>query len=156
MFLKNFGEKNCFMQKRWRNYRTWRYSGSGSCYFRHWPSRCQQKTNLSNTVFLLITFWRYIYIVFKDKKSKRSHKVVGIKVFLLVSLGDRRSGSIPPTNGSGSRRPKNIRIRIRNTGEKSIKYGMNGSVYQTWALTGSGFSFSVTSKSKTGEVLYTA
>jgi hypothetical protein len=20
-------------------------SGSGSCYFRHWPSRCQKKTN---------------------------------------------------------------------------------------------------------------
>jgi hypothetical protein len=34
----------------------------GSCYFRHWPSRWQQKTNFFNEVFLLITFWRYIHI----------------------------------------------------------------------------------------------
>jgi hypothetical protein len=27
-----------------------------------------------------------------------------------------KSGSVPLTNGSGSRRPKNIRIRIHNTG----------------------------------------
>ncbi len=58
-------------------------SGSGSCYFRHWPSRGQQKTN-KKKVFLHITFWRYIYIIFKDKKSKRSHKTVGIKVFLTI------------------------------------------------------------------------
>ena len=32
--------------------------GSGYCYFRQWPSRRQQK------VFLLITFWRYICIIF--------------------------------------------------------------------------------------------
>ncbi len=38
--------------------------GSGSCYFRHWPSRCQQKTNFLTQFFLLITFWRYIYIIF--------------------------------------------------------------------------------------------
>ncbi len=33
-------------------------SGCGSCYFRPWPSRRQQKTNLKK-VFLLITFGRY-------------------------------------------------------------------------------------------------
>ncbi len=46
--------------------------GSGSCYFRHWPS-----------VFLLVfegTFTSF----FNDKKSKRSHKTAGIKVFLPV------------------------------------------------------------------------
>ncbi len=35
-------------------------------------------------VLLLITFCRYIYIIFKDKKSKRSHKTVEIKVFLTI------------------------------------------------------------------------
>ncbi len=42
--------------------------------------------------FLLITFdgTSYMYIIFKDKKSKRSHKAVGIKVFLTFLLGDRR------------------------------------------------------------------
>ena len=39
-------------------------NGSGSCYFRHWPSRCQQKTNFFTQFFLLVTFWRYIYIIF--------------------------------------------------------------------------------------------
>ncbi len=48
--------------------------GSGSCYFRHCPSRWQQKTNFLSQFFLLITFWRYIYIIFKDKKSKRVTK----------------------------------------------------------------------------------
>ncbi len=32
-------------------------------------------------VFLHITFWRYFYIIFQEKKSKRSHKAVEIKVF---------------------------------------------------------------------------
>jgi hypothetical protein len=31
-----------------------------------------------------------MYIIFKDEKSKRSHKAVGIKVFLTFSLCDRR------------------------------------------------------------------
>ncbi len=72
------------------------------------------KTNLKK-VFLLITFRRYIYIIFKDKKSNRSHKTVGIKVFYYFCLMIEGSGS-----GYGSGRPKNmwirwIRIRIRNT-----------------------------------------
>ncbi len=32
----------------------------------------------------------YLYIIFKDKKSKRCHKTVEIKVFLLYLLNDRR------------------------------------------------------------------
>ncbi len=31
--------------------------GSGSCHFRQWLSRCQQKTNFLTQFFLLITFW---------------------------------------------------------------------------------------------------
>jgi hypothetical protein len=30
----------------------------------------QQKTNKIKKVFLLITFWMYIYIILKDKKSQ--------------------------------------------------------------------------------------
>ncbi len=47
--------------------------GSGSCYFRHWPLRCQQKTNFLTQFFLLITFWSYIYIIFQRQKVKKSH-----------------------------------------------------------------------------------
>jgi hypothetical protein len=39
--------------------------GSGPCYFRHWPSRCQQKTNFLTQYFLIITFWSYIYTIFQ-------------------------------------------------------------------------------------------
>ncbi len=39
--------------------------GSGSCYFRYWLSRCQQKNYFLTQFFLLITFWRYIYIIFQ-------------------------------------------------------------------------------------------
>ncbi len=31
-----------------------------------------------------ITFLRYLYIIFKDKKSKRCHKTLEIKVFLTI------------------------------------------------------------------------
>ncbi len=64
--------------------------GSGSCYFRHWHSRCQQKTNFLTQFFLLITFWSYIYIIFQRQKVKKSHKIVGIKVFLTIFAYDRR------------------------------------------------------------------
>ncbi len=40
-------------------------SGSGSCYFHQWPSRCQQKTNILTQFFLLSTFQSYIYIIFQ-------------------------------------------------------------------------------------------
>jgi hypothetical protein len=62
---------------------------------------------------------------FKDKKSKRSHKTVsrnqGFSYYFCLKTEESGSGSVPLTNGSGSRsrRPqKNIRIRriqIRNT-----------------------------------------
>jgi hypothetical protein len=42
------------------------------------------KKLIKKKVVLLITFRRYIYIIFTDKKSKRSHKAVGIKVCLTI------------------------------------------------------------------------
>ncbi len=66
--------------------------GSGSCYFRHWPSRRQQKTNLKKKFFCLLTFWRYRTFTscFKDKKSKRSHKTVESRFLLIFLLHYRR------------------------------------------------------------------
>ncbi len=90
--------------------------GSGSCYFRHWPSRRQQKTNLKKS------FWRYIYIIFQKTKSPKKSQTVRIKVFLTILLDNSRM-----IEGSGSGRPKNmwirwirIRIRIRNTALGSL------------------------------------
>ncbi len=78
-------------------------SVSGSCYFRQWPSR-----------------WHL-------------HKTVGIKVFsycfcLMIEGSGAGSGFIPHINGSGSGRPKNVRIRIRNTDRISFPQSW-GSVY---------------------------
>jgi hypothetical protein len=83
--------------------------GSGSCYFHHWPSRRQQKTNLNKSFYAY--YWLNIHMHnFSKKKVKKK------------SQNSRNQGSIPLTNesGSGSRRPKNmwipwIRIRIHNT-----------------------------------------
>ncbi len=75
-------------------------------------------------VFLLISFWRYIYIIFKDKKSKSSRNqgfpyyllFYYLTTYCLVTEGSG-SGSIPLADGFGfgSRRPKNMWIRIGNT-----------------------------------------
>ncbi len=100
--------------------------GSRSCYFRHWPSRRQLKTNFWKKFLCYLLFEDTFTSFFKDKKSKRSHKAEGNKVFLTIfCLVIEGSRSIALTNGSGfgSRRPKNIRIRriqirIRNTAVK--------------------------------------
>ncbi len=66
--------------------------------------------------FLFITFWRYIYIIFLRykviKKSENRRNQGSSYYFCLMIEG---FGSVPLTNGSGSRRPKNIWIRIHNT-----------------------------------------
>ncbi len=49
-------------------------NGSGSCYIRHWPSRCQQKTNFWTQFFCLLLFEATFISFFKDKKSKRVTK----------------------------------------------------------------------------------
>jgi hypothetical protein len=65
--------------------------------------------------FCLLLFEGTFTSVFKDKKSKRSHKTVRIKVFLTILLDNKGmiegSVSTPLTNGSGSGRPKNMWIR---------------------------------------------
>ena len=48
------------------------------------------KKQIKKKGFLLITFWWYTYIIFNDKKSQIPHTAVGIQVFLLFLLGDRR------------------------------------------------------------------
>ncbi len=87
-----------------------------------------KKTNLKKKIFCILLFEGTLASFFKDIKSKRSHKTVGIKVFklFLLMIEGSGSGSISLTNGSGSRRPKNtwirwIRIRISNTDSNKRK-----------------------------------
>ena len=122
-------------------------SGSGSCCFRHWPSRCQQKTHFLTQFFLLITFWSYSYIIFQKLKVKESQnsRNQGFSYYFCMMIeesgsGSRAgsgSGSIPLTSGSGSGRPKNMWIRIRNTDYKAIKIKTNLDFY--WFVISFGF-----------------
>ncbi len=62
-------------------------NGSGSCYFHHWSSRGQQKTNFFKILkkfFCLLLFEGTFTTFFNDKKSKRSQKTVGFMVFLTI------------------------------------------------------------------------
>ncbi len=90
-------------------------SRSGSCYFRHWPSRRQQK------LILKISFSSYYFLKVDlhhfqrqkvQKKSQNSRMIKG-------------SGSVPLNNGYGAgSRSKNIRIersRIRITDINNIQ-----------------------------------
>ncbi len=49
--------------------------GSGSCYFRHWPSTCQQKPNF-NTIFSAYYFLKVHLHHFSKIKSKKNHKIL--------------------------------------------------------------------------------
>jgi hypothetical protein len=100
--------------------------GSGSCYFRHWPSRCQQK-KIFNTIFsawyCLKVHLHYRYFSkIKSQKESQNSRNQGYSYYFCMMIegsGSRAGcGSIPLTCGSGSGRSKNtwIRwIRIRNT-----------------------------------------
>ncbi len=48
------------------------------------------KKLFSKTLFFLLLFEGKFTSFFKDKKSKRSHNTVGIKVFLTILLDDKR------------------------------------------------------------------
>ncbi len=61
----------------------WCGSRSGICYIRHWPSGCQQKTNLKKIVFLLIHFSK---IKSKKKKSSQSSRNQGVFLLFLLDV----------------------------------------------------------------------
>ncbi len=76
--------------------------GSGSCFFRQWLTRCQQKIFFCSNFFLLITAtcWRSSKIKSQEEVKKQffgiwnqSHKIVEIMVFLTFLLVDGRYGS---------------------------------------------------------------
>ncbi len=88
-------------------------NGSGSCYFVIALQQDANKKLIFLNSFLLITFWRYIFIIFKDKKKKESenswNQDFSYNFCLVIEVsGSAGSGSVPPTNESGSRGPRNI------------------------------------------------
>ncbi len=86
-------------------------SGSGSCYFHHWPAKHQQKrSKKSFSVYSFFQVHLHHSSHFTDKKSRRSLKNSRNKVFsyyFFLMIGG--SGPVPLT--TGSRKPKILRIR---------------------------------------------
>ncbi len=97
-----------------------------SCYFRHWPTRCQQKTNFrrkKNSAYYFLKLHLHHFSKIKIQKESQNSRNQGFSHYFCMMIKGSRSGSIPLTNesGSGSGRSKNtwiwwIRIQIRNTG----------------------------------------
>ena len=100
-------------------------SGFGSCSSRQWPSRGQQKTNLKKSFSAHYFLKVHLHHFSKIKSQKEVTKQQESRFSYYFCLMIEGSWFIPLTiwSGSGSRRPKNIRIRriwirtrIRNTG----------------------------------------
>ncbi len=73
--------------------------GSGSCYFRQWPSRCKKN-------YFFCFYFLKVYIIFQiTKKSQKSRNQCFSYNFCLMI---ERFGSGPLIYGSGSGMPKNI------------------------------------------------
>ncbi len=72
-------------------------NGSGSCYFRHWPSRCQPKTNFLTQFFLLVTSLHYFSKI-KSQKESQNGRIQDFSYYFCVMI-----------EGSGG--PKNMWIR---------------------------------------------
>ncbi len=80
--------------------------------------------NKFKKVFLPITFWRYIYIIFprwKVKKKSQSSRNWDFSYYCCLVRDGAGAGSIPLTKESEYRRPKNIQIRIRQHRQHVIK-----------------------------------
>jgi hypothetical protein len=103
-------------------------NGSGSCYFHHWPSRCQQKL-IFNTIFSAYYFLKvhlHHFLKIKSRKESQDSRNQGFSYYFCMIIEGSGFGSKPLTSGSesGSWRPKNIWIqwiRIRNTAQNSPK-----------------------------------
>ncbi len=103
--------------------------GSGSCYFHHWPLRCQPKTNFFKNFLCLLLFEGTFTVLhnfskIKSPKESQNSRNPGFSYYFCMMIEGSGSGSIPLINGSGSRRTKNIliriRIRIRNTAKSTL------------------------------------
>ncbi len=120
--------------------------GSRSCYFRHWPSRCQKEKNF-HTIFSTYYFLKlhlHHFSKIKSQKESQNSRHQGFSYYFCTMIegsGFRAgsgSGSIPLTSGSGSGRPKNmwiriwIRIRIRNTAYKYKDSFFNRILFFLW------------------------
>jgi len=84
--------------------------GSGSFYFHHWPSKCKQIKKMFFFCILPVLL-KIILNHFSKIERQKSHNSRNQDFSYHFCLIVEGFGSIPLTDVSGSRRPKNIRIR---------------------------------------------
>ena len=109
--------------------------GSGSCFFRHWPSRCSQKNNFCLNIFSAYYFLKvhlHHFSKIKSQKELQNSRNRGFSYYFCTMIEGSESGSITLTNGSGSERPKNMWIRIHNTGYHLIFASGSGTSALFW------------------------
>ncbi len=112
----------------------WYGSGFGSCCFRQWPSRSQQK------IYRFLIFFTLFFNYKKVIKKWQIRRNQGFSYYFWLMIAGSGSGYVPLTNGSGSdiRGPKNIRIlriRISNTAAHShtvVEVLMNIQDIRSW------------------------
>jgi hypothetical protein len=98
-------------------------SRSESCYF------VSDLQDAKKILFAFLSFFPYSFLKVhlhhfpKIKSHKKSQNSRNQGIFCLMTDG---SGSVPLTNGSGSWKPQNIRIRIRNTGYNFLSFKQEG------------------------------
>ncbi len=98
-------------------------NGSGSCFFVI-DLQDASKNKFLNTIFSAYYFLKlhlHHFLKIKSQKESQNSRNQGFPYFscmMIEGSGSKAgsgSGSIPLTSGSGSMRPKNMWIRIRNT-----------------------------------------
>ncbi len=83
---------------------------SGSCYFRQWQDGNNKK---NSNFFCFLLFEATLTSVFKEKsrhKESQNRRNQGFSYYFCLVIEGFGSGSVYRANGSGSGRPKNIRI----------------------------------------------
>ncbi len=102
----------------------WHFGEDPDPGFRHWPSRCKQKTNFLTQFFCLLFLKVHLHHFSKIKSHKESQnsRNQGFSYYFCMMIEGSGSGTIPLTSGSGSGsgKPKNMWIRIRNTAGSMI------------------------------------
>ncbi len=75
-------------------------NGSGSCYFLHWPSRCQKKLIFSAYRYYFLKVHLHHFSKIKSQRELQNSRNQGFSYYFCMII--EGPGSITLTNGSGS------------------------------------------------------
>ncbi len=86
------------------------WCGSGSCYFRHWPSRCQKKVNKIFSAYYFLKEHLHHFSKIKSQNESQNSRNNGFSYFFMMIEGSRSGSRV----GSGSESiPLNSGYRTR-------------------------------------------